>query len=143
MGYTHYLRNKNGFSPSKWKKLQETCRKVFTIAILEGIELQPLKGREFINDDSIAFDGGSKSCDQFQIVKEATKFTFTKTNKHPYDQVVVACYLLARHFGNRVQLSSDGNTGPGIGFNPIPNDFAEGEALVFRATGLALKWPQD
>jgi hypothetical protein len=61
-------------------------------------------------------------------------FTFCKTNRKPYDDVVVAFLLILAHrLGERFDFASDGNR----------DDMLEGLALALQHTRLAIKIPSS
>ncbi len=133
MGYTHYWkrpRNNSG-SPEMFGRLALDVKKIIKQAELDGIRIRNAYGEgepEFneayfgINGDASAFsdDGRDLAHESFvwegiPTIKEWRKdepesFDFCKTNYKPYDVVVTAILIRAKHiYGDCVSISSDGD----------------------------------
>jgi hypothetical protein len=79
---------------------------------------------------------GSKDsgCEEFVLREHfnQNEWSFVKTERLPYDTVVVACLAVLKHrLGDAITVSSDGNA----------NDWRRGVAFAKKVTGLKLSNP--
>lgn len=132
MGYTHYWRRprKNSGSAYMFGKLSLDAKKLCDYANANGIRVRNGLGEdepEFneaffsINGDASSYvDGRDQAHETFywegiptiseHRKDEPTTFSFCKTNYKPYDAVVTAILIRAKHiYGSCVEISSDGN----------------------------------
>lgn len=133
MGYTHYTRRpvKNAGSAYFYGKLALDAKKLCDYANANGIRIRNGEGlgepefTEFsfsINGDAEAFsdDGRDLAHETFYWAGIPTHpnhregepefFSFCKTNYKPYDAVITAILIRAKHiYGSCVSISSDGN----------------------------------
>lgn len=138
MGYTHYFSVKKGrrLNPYLWKQaFVPLVRKIFALAEECGIELQqtcseditsytPTRLSPLATNTQVRFNG-KESCEDFILALDSGKVTwFCKTNRLPYDVVVVAVLTAAdRVMGDAFQWASDGTD----------DDHAAGRALCVAA----------
>ena len=122
MGYTHYFEKKNGLKNSKFLDFIGDLRKVLkdTEGVLqfEYDEAKPIQ----VSVKGVRFNGiGDDGHETFLLTPTASDFDFCKTACKPYDKYVVASLALAKyHFGEDIQVSSDGEA----------EDWEEGLALL-------------
>lgn len=134
MGYTHYWRRpkkNNGYgSAYMFGKLALDAKKIIALAELEGIRIRNGNGEgepEFnealfsINGDASHYVEGRDLAHESFIWEgipsiqewrkdEPTTFDFCKTAHKPYDAVVTAILIQAKHiYGDCVSVSSDGD----------------------------------
>ena len=114
MGYTHYYYLKD-FEDFKMPGIAEDIGKL--IATSEVVIVGPNGGagtEPEINDNFVAFNGeADEGCETFyypDVSSRITKgFSFTKTYRRPYDEVVAASFLvLKHHMGKGISIHSDG-----------------------------------
>ncbi len=113
MGYTHYWRK---VGPWPEDKLKAAVADMQTIIKRCDIPLANYAGESGTMPEMgellISFNGvGTESYETFLFPPstEDEKFAFCKTGRRPYDQVVVACLLAAKHhLGDAIRVSSDG-----------------------------------
>jgi len=140
MGYTHYFSTKKGrrLNPYLWKQaFVPLVRKIFALAEECGIELQqtcsegitsytPERLVPLATNTQVRFNG-KESCEDFLLFLDTllrNSSWFCKTNRLPYDTVVVAVLIAAEHvFGANFEWSSDGTD----------DDHAAGRALCDAA----------
>jgi hypothetical protein len=144
MGHTHYWRSpKRGFSLTKWVALVKDARKILSED--RGLAPRPPVALEYdepgkapqIDGKAIRFNGiGDDGHETFDLRRvpdvhpldagEPTAFAFCKTECKPYDVLVCAVLLAARHhLGNAIQVASDGTR----------HDWLPGIARYEAATG--------
>lgn len=135
MGYTHFFNTNrvDGFPASLskrlWtKKFVPIVRAIFEQASIDGIAIVNGAGEPntvpLISNDEIRFNG-IPGCETMLLTRSGSNFAFCKTNRNPYDAVVVGVILAAKDvFGNAFHWSSNGDT---------PEDFREGRDLLNRA----------
>ena len=147
MGYTHYIRSTGGFSDEKWEAFKEEVKLVMERAEKRGIKItgdgcgEQIEPVDF-NKDEIRFNGvGDESHETCVIYKKPFEFEFCKTQRTPYDAVVVAVYYLAQKYGNYVKISSDG--GENVFNSPIllelPNESEEDDERISGFTKIFKK----
>lgn len=112
MPYTHYWENPNGFNTSEWDKITNEVRKLLeenkTIPLIGASPLNP-NSKPVINNKQIIFNGaGENGANAFVFSKLGSDFEFCKTEKKPYDALVVAVLKIAKKHNPAIVLSSDG-----------------------------------
>lgn len=110
MGYTHYW-NHEPVPASKVKKLLPKLRKILKTT---DVPLGDWSGEHWgaydITDKRFAFNGiGEGSHETFGIDWATSESEFCKTNRKPYDEVVVACLLLLEDEIDSFHWHSDGD----------------------------------
>jgi len=108
MGYTHYWTSR-GFTGKEWSQLTSATTAIIERAKKSGIEfVDPMpEGPAHIRDLQIAFNGpGSAACEPFILGRTAGR-GFCKTQRLPYDAVVVAVLIAAEATG-ALTWTSDG-----------------------------------
>lgn len=117
MGYTHYWKRiAKNITPSDEKKYQHALNDIKKVLKLHSNILANNQG---ISDtkphivNGIAFNGiEEESHDTFSLPKtfiQMEEYCFCKTQRNPYDSVVVAClHILKHHLKNAFYWSSDG-----------------------------------
>jgi len=121
MGYTHYWTSKV-VSEDKFKKFAATCKKLYKalpdtsetasgcysddeIVICGGNG----KGKPLFRNDEVWFNGDDKrGLEAFCIELEDKDYNSCKTERKPYDLLVVAC-LIAAHEILGYEITSDGD----------------------------------
>jgi hypothetical protein len=135
MGYTHYWKRYGEHDETKWKKFTDDVKHLLGIIdeVPFFLEKRILLAGEtddtppVVTEDEVIINGKRPNdCEHFFIQKETRKidpeskkyfmdsdvddFSFCKTRCEPYDLVVVAVLCLYKyHFGNSVEISSDGD----------------------------------
>lgn len=146
MGYTHYWRPKGDIDEAVWTKLTEATIGVLSIAKERGIGIVGGMGdpgtEPEINERRIDLNGESPY-ETFRLEQkpevpahrrdrdpEWARFSFCKTGRMPYDEVVTAILCLAEHFSDGYfRVSSDGS----------PGEWRDGLALARKvASGVQL-----
>lgn len=109
MGYTHYW-DHNGFTDEQWQKLV-----TFTQNLISETEITIVNGHgdlgssPEINDRRIFLNGeGDDSCETFALTKAEQDFEFCKTQRRPYDEIVVAIMRKAMEINPNFNPRSDG-----------------------------------
>lgn len=118
MGYTHYWTPKN-FTQKQWDKYTETCIKLKSklpkdIKIAGGDGTLG-KSRPEFNKENVWFNGlGDDSHETFSINGDPKRnaWDFCKTERKPYDLLVVACLIAAWKILG-FEFSSDGYNNDG------------------------------
>jgi hypothetical protein len=108
MGYTHYWTSR-GFTGKEWSQLTSATAAIIERAKKSGIEVvDPMsEGPAHIRDLQIAFSGpGSAACEPFILGRTAGRGC-CKTQRLPYDAVVVAVLIAAEATG-ALTWTSDG-----------------------------------
>ena len=113
MGYTHYWRKTGNWTD---EQIKATVSDMASIVKRSDMTLGNCMGESNtmpeIEDVFIGFNGtGDDSHETFSFPpdKESENFSFCKTARKPYDQIVVACLLSAKHhLGDAIRLGSDG-----------------------------------
>lgn len=106
MGYTHYWANTRKKISAETK---ESFKNGFN-AMLNHPDRPPIK-IEWFDEKGIFFNGvGDDACETMVIsFKANSAYQWCKTNRRPYDKMVIACLLLAYNLGIIAEWSSDGN----------------------------------
>jgi hypothetical protein len=147
MGYTHYWRRPvNHEDRVRFAQLGTDIKRIIEASERAGVKVCGPSGvgePEF-NEQFIAFNGRAPKLDHESFVwtSKAERaewddpwrdqpaaeqvFDFTKTARKPYDAVVTACLLRAKHvYGGDVDVTSDGSW----------DEWAEGRALYAEVFG--------
>jgi hypothetical protein len=105
MGYSHYLEQENiTATDEEWAVFTRVCLEVFRQADVELGEWDGDEGKPWVTDSEVRFNGvGFDAHETCLVDRSGTTFQSTKTNRKPYDKVVVAVYaaaafLLGGHF---------------------------------------------
>ena len=112
MGYTHYWDQRREFSDTQW---MHVCTLAASAIAASGVpldhEYKADRGPLQIDGDQIVFNGvGDDGHEPFVLRKDKTGFEFCKTNRKPYDTVVVAALILANAIAPDVlHVTSDGD----------------------------------
>lgn len=135
MGYTHYWSKKKDISHKAWDKFLVDAQVVIDSSPVVIQYEWDDKYKPLLTSDEIRFNGrGDDGHETFSLKRHFVfrdyrpdadeDFDFCKTAQKPYDLVVVAVLALAKHhFGNRLNVSSDGERG----------DWVEGVAFLNEA----------
>ena len=108
MGYTHYWSSR-GFTGKEWSQLASATTSIIDRAKQSGIEIAgPMsEGPAQINDLQIALNGPrNAACEPFMLSRTAGR-GFCKSERLPYDAVVVAVLIAAEATG-ALTWTSDG-----------------------------------
>lgn len=126
MGYTHYFTLK-GSVVARFPDLAADAVHLFNTATAQGIALAgPLgTGLPDVSDQTIRFNGAEpRNYETFSLRASDTDFNFCKTGPQPYDAVVAALLIRAKHLlGETIEISSDGTW----------DEWADGRALYEKA----------
>lgn len=132
MGYTQYWKTPKALSEKAWAEFTKDVKKVFVGS--KGIiqKEDDDKSLPVVNSEMVRFNGIEEDGHEtFLFSKEASSFSFCKTARKPYDKYVTACLILAKlHFGNAVEISSDG----------VHEDWIEGHLLIQEKTDLVIEF---
>ena len=124
MGYTHYWSKKPSLSKNKWELFTEdVVRLLYDGTNLVCADDAKVNDYPEVNEDYVRFNGrGEDAHETFyferiqtpntwqQADEKGRYFNFCKTARKHYDIYVVAVLQLAKlHFGNAIELSSDGD----------------------------------
>ena len=108
MGYTHYWEHR-AFTPEEWTRVTAGAREAIARAQRRGIALAGPDGSGWpsVNSLNVALNGaGHGGCEPFQLTRAGGR-GFCKTERLPYDAVVVAILRVAERTG-ALTWSSDG-----------------------------------
>src|SRR5438105_2109525 len=118
MGYTHYWERPKKLAKRRFLAAAAACRTVCeAIPVERGLALGwDSEGDEFnrppeFGPDAVRFNGeGDDGHETFLVRREdPAGWSFCKTARKPYDAAACACLVvMARHFGRRFRVSSDG-----------------------------------
>jgi len=129
MGYTHYWKNTAVATAGQWQAFKADFAKVVRKARAKGIAVAGWNGSgaPVISDEKVSFngrgdDGSYETC---RIAPGIEEFSFCKTARRPYDDVVVAALTLARHHLPGFMWTSDGDV----------EEHADGRALAATIIG--------
>jgi hypothetical protein len=109
MGYTHYINHYHPFSSEQWADVQRFITAAIAatdVPICSGSGAGPPE----ITDECIHFNGcGDDSYEDFYLDREATSpHAFCKTERKPYDVVVVALLIYINETTDCLDSGSDG-----------------------------------
>jgi len=114
MGYTHYWTIARPLD-NAFAEFSEDCTLIIGTAMDAGIEIGDGFGKTLPTTTAtdVIFNGvGDGTHETFHMNSTDTGFAFCKTAGKPYDVVVCAILIRAKfHFGNAIDISSDGNWG--------------------------------
>lgn len=157
MGYTHYWKRYRSHDENKWQQFTEDTKQLIHLIIKVPFFLENkilLSGgggatQPVVNNNEVILNGKyPDACEDFVIRKnshlphqsikkffvgDAVDFSFCKTRWLPYDAVVVAVLCLYKHhFGDAVEISSDGDE----------NDWSVGVNLVNKIFSYDLSYTE-
>ena len=143
MGYTHYytMQKVKGIKAETLEKKFQTaikqCQKIVSTYYkanggLSGYSAHTAPGKY----GGLNFNGARDDAHETFVVREHfsenLSFNFCKTAQKPYDEVVVACLIVLKHYlGNAIEVDSDGTC----------DDWILGLNLAKRVTKLNLAIP--
>jgi len=109
MGYTHYW-NKHTFSHEVWAKIKADIQQLIEASTIPlAREYDDAASKPEILDNYIRFNGvGDDGHETFVLEQEIGGFEFCKTARKQYDELAVACLIIAHHHDNAFTWSSDG-----------------------------------
>lgn len=111
MGYTHYWKRPLDMNAEGFKLFAEDVRRIISlrsaiIQLEEDDDSDPITNGELVHFNGI----GINAHEPFYIQRIDNALADScKTNRKPYDEVVVACLIALKHRVPNVILSSDGN----------------------------------
>lgn len=116
-GYTHYWEMKEPFTPEEWAKFMVAARKIILNAKKAGFVIRgPMgTGNPEVKADHIALNGDAAAGLDYETlwIDNAKDSSFCKTEKRPYDVVVVAILAAGRDINPlKFLVKSDG--GPSV-----------------------------
>ena len=116
-GYTHYWEMKEPFTTEEWAKFMLATRKILLNAKKAGFVIRgPMgTGNPEVKADHIALNGDAATGNDYETlwIDNAKDSSFCKTEKRPYDVVVVAILAAGRDINPlKFLVKSDG--GPGV-----------------------------
>jgi hypothetical protein len=133
MGYTHYWYRPAGHEDrDAFRRLGTDAKKIIEVADSLGIEVRgwDSTGRPDFSELHFSLNGGCEtfswpsSAGEGNSLSGGKSFDFCKTQLLPYDAVVTAILIRAKHvYGDALEVSSDGSW----------EDWAEG-ARLYEAT---------
>lgn len=130
MGYSHFWEGTR--FPIHEKDMDDALQAMMKIGADPEVQLILAgprgDGEPIFTQEKVAFNGKSDNSHETFILDGSWrgKFDFTKTNRKPYDTVVVACLIILKHYlGRSVRVASDGKR----------DDWIEGLKLVHRVCG--------
>ena len=139
MGYTHYWKKEGRVKQKDYEKALEDCRTI--VKVISSGNCKLLNDRILAGGDGsgspeykkdICFNGvADLAHETFALPARANdleEFDFCKTNRKPYDKVVVACLAILSSVSGIV-VSSDGNK----------EDWLEGLELATDILGLNIQ----
>lgn len=109
MGYTHYWTMKRD-ARSTFQALADDARVLATAFETDGKGLSENDGPEF-SGDVIRFNGKEPNdYESFILTPDVSSFEFCKTQFRPYDALVCATLIAAKHhLGDAISIKSDGD----------------------------------
>ena len=126
MGYTHYYQRRMALGMDGFAAFSEDAARLVSAAAERGIELAGLMGKPDtvpeVNANRVAFNGSEEGAHEGFLLEWIFEGRYTqtpdsrghyfdccKTARKPYDTVVAAVLIAARHrFGADIRVSSDG-----------------------------------
>lgn len=115
MGYTHYFPQQKNFTPVQWHNLCTDANQVIQALQTAGLQLESNSDSGLMvneNEGYISLNGVDDDAHETLYLTQDKEddFSFTKTNRKPYDIAVVSILLLAEHHAPGVlEFSSDGS----------------------------------
>ena len=106
MGYTHYWRNKKGFTDEQWDEftrlVNEDILRWTNVPLTNGIS-SDLNSSPIVDSEKVSLNGrGEDGCETLFITKKGCSFDFCKTRRLPYDQTVVDILKLANKINKNI-----------------------------------------
>ena len=111
MGYTHYMGHHTAFTDTQWLKLCEFTKAAILATDIPIGDAMGEGGEPEISDECIHFNGvGEDSYEDFYLSHRKPHSSFCKTERKPYDAVVVAVLLYANEIArDHIASTSDGD----------------------------------
>ena len=110
MGYSHYWDVNKPFTKTNWSKFCQEANEVFAsseIALANGTG--SAKTKPSITKNHINFNGVGEDSYEDCTIRRATIDSFwCKTDRRPYDKIVIQILKLARKYNPSIVLMSDG-----------------------------------
>lgn len=121
-GYTHYWKAAPGqtgvvIPSAQWSKLLSVTSKILDVAATKGISVRDGvgEGEPLLNNKYISLNGDAalgESYETFYFTRTLEEFSFCKTNRKPYDAVVVSILAQAKKIlADLIVVHSDGGDG--------------------------------
>lgn len=121
-GYTHYWKAAPGqtgvvIPSAQWSKLLSVTSKILDVAATKGISVRNGvgEGEPLLNNKYISLNGDAgleESYETFYFTRTLEEFSFCKTNRKPYDAVVVSILAQAKKIlADLIVVNSDGGVG--------------------------------
>lgn len=115
MGYSHYWNISRPFTQDEWTTITTETHKIIAAANSRGIDLAGPAGDGWplVSSECIKFNGREskdEAHDTFALYRDPPRaFMFCKTQRKPYDAVVVTVLWVARAtVFTAIELASDG-----------------------------------
>lgn len=102
MGYTHYWKNESRPTAEQWGQASAA---IIQLLLATKIEIETSE----ISNGSIRIEG---SYETFFVTPDRTIFAFCKTNREPYDALVVASLMILERYLPGFSWRSDGDDEP-------------------------------
>jgi len=118
MGYTHYWSRKGTVSQKDYENALTDIRKIVEAKKSILANGSGDTGTKPEVDDGVCFNGrGEQSHETFHLpaLIDDLDGDFCKTNRKPYDDVVVACLTVLHNYCSGITVSSDGDTDEELG----------------------------
>ena len=114
MGYTHYYSISENITPRAWESFTAFVRTALAIETKRGIQIRGWNGsgEPVINEKEVRFNGDESkgfAYETFVVRRIEEESQFCKTNRQPYDTLVVACILAGKKYKVISCWSSDGD----------------------------------
>ena len=131
-GYSHYWEVKTEIDPAVWAKIVAAAKKIVAAAEAQGIAVRgPMgTGKPEFTDEDIALNGDKSTrndYESFVLIRKPDGFSFVKTDKKPYDAVVVSILAVVKKLVKDLSVRSDG--GPGA-IRKVLAKFPRGESMT-------------
>lgn len=113
MGYTHYFETLSTPSQDVWNKVVEEAKEV-SLASSALIQFESdMEAIPLMDSRIIRFNGvGDEGYETFLVEREGSGWSFCKTARKPYDEIVVAILIIAKHhLVENFRWTSDGEGG--------------------------------
>jgi hypothetical protein len=133
MGYTHYWSFGRFISKKAYQAALKDCRKIIKAS---SVRLGNWDGeKKPVLNNGISINGyGDEAHESFILPRIPGNGDFCKTERKPYDVVVVACLcVLQQHLDESVYVTSDGD----------PHEWEAGRALAEKVLNHEVAIPQD
>ena len=111
MGYTHYWEFTRPFTADEWSRLRQAAEAIVTKGNIPiTIPYEEVHWSDLFSDNLIRFNGsGDDAHEDFYFVNGGG-WTFCKTNRKPYDALVVAVLSIAKMIApDAIIVTSDGS----------------------------------